>query len=69
MSLKDELIDGIIDTATEKTYHLVAEGEITEEQANEIIHMVLQGDWVEASQLLEHYKEQEEVDESIRRQT
>jgi len=62
MSMKDELMEDNTTRILRKTEKLFSEGEITEEQAGEVNKLAGENMWLEAADLLEEYKQQEQED-------
>jgi len=62
MSLKEELIDEIKDYSIDKLAGLVAEGDITRDQAGEVLDLIYEGRLSVTSELLDEYKQQKQRD-------
>ncbi len=60
MSLKDELLDPTSKRILRKSSQLFSDGEITEDQADQVNKLAREEEWVEATELLKEYKEQED---------
>jgi len=62
MSLKDELVDEVMEYSIDKLAGLVAEGDITRDQADEVMDLVSEGRLIVASELLDEFKQQKQRD-------